>query len=71
MGSHLHSFQFLSCKSVTPFIANDMCRHIEKPVVFPYDDLWCHSKPMLELLNSECGSLPLNSLGGTYGWPVR
>ena len=41
------------------------------PWVFDYDELWHHTLPLLDVLKSRYGHLPLTDLGGTYGWSVR
>jgi len=74
MESQLQPFQSsesTACEPVDSDLAPSICQQLRRPVVFPYENLWQHSKPILELLSSESSGLPLNSLGGTYGWPVR
>jgi hypothetical protein len=44
---------------------------LEQPLVFDYDGLWQHTLPLLDVLKSRYGHLPLTGLGGTYGWSVR
>ena len=48
-----------------------IARSPRRPYVFPYQDLWQHSEPMLDMLKSISGDSPVGSLGGTYGWSVR
>lgn len=42
-----------------------------KPLVFACDNLWTHEQSLLDYLSSEYGDCRLDSLGGSYGWPVR
>lgn len=46
-------------------------RPLEQPLVFDYSGLWNHTLPLLHVLKSRYGHLPLAGLGGTYGWSVR
>jgi hypothetical protein len=41
------------------------------PFVFNYTELWQHPEPMLDMLRGLAGDMPLDQLGGVYGWSVR
>ena len=42
-----------------------------QPQVFDYADLWQGDRPLLQSLRDIYGNRKLDSLGGSYGWPVR
>ena len=42
-----------------------------EPLVFACDELWQHEQSLLDYLSCEYGHCRLDSLGGSYGWPVR
>jgi hypothetical protein len=44
---------------------------VTKPLVFACDNLWTHQQSLLDYLSREYGHCSLDSLGGSYGWPVR
>jgi Cupin-like domain len=44
---------------------------VAKPLVFACDYLWTHQQSLLDYLSTEYGHCSLDSLGGSYGWPVR
>ncbi len=46
-------------------------RPLEQPLVFDYTGLWQHTLPMLDMLRARYGHLPVDQLGGSYGWSVR
>lgn len=46
-------------------------RPFEQPLVFDYAGLWRHAVPLLDVMRSHYGHLPLRALGGAYGWSVR
>lgn len=52
-------------------IANGIHKPLAEPIVFEYRELWQHDRPMLDELHAEAGHMPLDQLGGTYGWSVR
>lgn len=41
------------------------------PIVFEYKQLWRHEQPLLDVLTNIYGDRRLDTLGGSYGWPVR
>jgi hypothetical protein len=51
--------------------AGGVNRPLEQPRVFDCADLWQHTLPLLEFLRARYGQLPLDGLGGSYGWSVR
>ena len=46
-------------------------QRLEQPLVFDYAGLWRHTLPLLEVMRSRYGHLPIGQLGGSYGSSVR
>lgn len=44
---------------------------LDAPTRFQCDSVWRHPRPLLDVLASEHGHLPLDELAGTYGWCIR
>jgi hypothetical protein len=72
----VHSAGFPFDQSLTKAVApHDGAGHfghrLEQPLVFDYTGLWQHTLPLLEVLRSRYGDLPIGRLGGSYGSSVR
>ncbi|MEE4184400.1 MAG: cupin-like domain-containing protein [Gammaproteobacteria bacterium] len=65
------SFNPRASASAAEIIAHGIRKPLAEPIVFEYRDLWQHERPLLDELRAAAGHIPLDRLGGTYGWSVR